>query len=248
MTGTGNIAQTPPVGNRNTGEDTFCMNCGGRLDEATGKCPRCDSAGLPPAPRPRDERAGHTSQGTIPPPPPPDTYPPAPSSAPAPPTPGRKIPFKLIAAGLVIIFVVLGISLLAMGMSGNPAVNGNNAGATHANSIPGSGGSSQASGTLPTETVPPNTEVYVQVAKNPLDQEISVVFAGGPGQPVLKELEIRVTRSDGQVLTSNLIPRQQSEATISGTKGNDRVEVFALYYSGQKYRIYDEVLKPRVVV
>jgi len=101
---------------------------------------------------------------------------------------------------------------------------------------------------LPIETVPKGTEVYFQVVKDPTTRVISVTFSGGPGQNVLKELVITVTRSDGQVLNATLPPEIRSETTLPGSRGDDRVEVAAVYTSGHIYRLFDEVLKERVSI
>lgn len=232
-------------------DDQFCMRCGGRLDGRTRRCPRCD---LPPATYedtvPVSPVKGPIPVMSPPPPPPPPVgrqvrdpgYPPPPQS----PSPG--IPVKKIAIGVGVIFIVLFVALIVFGaFSGLPGKS------VLPPLMPGSTpvipvASPQKPVTIPTDVVPPNTEVTVVVTRSPITKEISVVFSGGPGQRVLKEFEIRVSRSDGQVLTANLIPEQQSEATISGSTGDDRVEVFAVYYSGQKYRIFDEIMKQRVIV
>ncbi len=230
--------------------DNYCMKCGGTLDGRTRRCPRCD-----PAPAIHEEKEPvHPKKESMPVVPPPPPTPPAgrqvqgPVSPPSPKSPPSNVPVKKIAIGLVVLFVVLLLALILIGL-----LNGSGGNRVLPSVIPLSNtGNTQTSPvhlvTIPTDTVPPNTEVTVQVAKSPITQDISVIFSGGPGQNVLKELEIRVSRSDGQVLTANLVPRQQSEATISGSKGDDRVEVFAVYYSGQKYRIFDEIMKKRVTM
>jgi hypothetical protein len=101
---------------------------------------------------------------------------------------------------------------------------------------------------LPIETVPKGTEVYFQVVKNPTTRVISLTFNGGPGQNVLKELVITVTRSDGQVMNATLPPEIHSETTLPGSRGDDRIEVVAVYKSGHTYRLFDEVLKERVSI
>lgn len=231
-------------------EDQFCMNCGAKLDDLTKQCPQCNKS-----PVIQEDKATVTPvikpvRASPPPPPPPHMGIPVQGAVnPSPATSRSKgFPVKKIAIGIVIIFVVLFMSLIIFGIlggdSGNQIISPNLPEGTTA----APDALIKKPVTSPTDSVPPNTEVTVQVAKNPITNEISVIFAGGPGQKVLKELEIQVTRSDGQVLKANLIPLQQSEATISGSGGDDRVEVFAIYYSGQKYRIFDEIMKKRVIV
>ena len=231
-------------------DDQFCMSCGGKLDDRTKQCPRCDA---PPAIH-EGKVPVPPVKGPVPVVPPPPPPPPAgrqiqgPVSPPAPQSPPPGLPVKKIAIGLVVLFVVLFLALILMGLFGGPTEKTVFSPLLPGNTTVSPGATPQKPVTIPIDIVPPNTEVAIQVAKSPITQEISVIFSGGPGQKVLKELNIRVSRSDGQVLTANLIPQQQSEATISGSKGDDRVEVFAIYYSGQKYRIFDEIMKQRVIV
>ena len=229
-------------------EDQFCMRCGGRLDDRTKQCPHCNSPPTIPEETDRVFPVQGPFHAPPPPPPPADRQVHGPVSPSPPQSPPPGIPVKKIAIGIVIMFVVLFLAFIAMGLFN---------GSTNTNIVPTPlpptttvtpGPTPQNPVTSQTDVVPPNTEVAVQVAKSPISNEISVTFAGGPGQRVLKEFIIQVTRSDGQVLTANLIPQQQSEATISGSTGDDRVEVFAIYYSGQKYRIFNEIMKKRVIV
>ncbi len=231
-------------------DDQFCMSCGGRLDSRTNRCPRCDS---PPAIHEENDPVSPVKgpipvEAPLPSPPPVGRQVQGPVSPPSTQSPTSGIPVKKIAIGLVILLAVIFLALILTGQFNGsaqksiippliPVINTVQPGSSPVKSFTG-----------PTDIVPPNTEVTVQVVKSPLTQEISVIFAGGPGQKVLKEFEIRVSRSDGEVLTANLIPQQQSEATISGSKGDDRVEVFATYLSGQKYKIFDEIMKQRVIV
>ena len=251
MTGKNDIEspfKTNRVPSQDSEVDNFCMRCGGRLDDRTTQCPRCNSP--PTIPEETDRIFPEHGPFHAPPPPHPpadrQVHGPVSPSPPQSPPPG--IPVKKIAIGIVIMFVVLFLAFIAMGLFN---------GSTNTNIVPTPlpptttvtpGPTPQNPVTSQTDVVPPNTEVAVQVVKSPISNEISVTFAGGPGQRVLKEFIIQVTRSDGQVLTANLIPQQQSEATISGSTGDDRVEVFAIYYSGQKYRIFNEIMKKRVIV
>lgn len=229
-------------------DDNYCSNCGVILDGRTKRCPRCDTPPAIPAETDHVSPVQGPFHAPPPPPPPGDRQVPGTDSSPPPQLPPSGIPVKKIALGIGIIFIVLFLAFVIMGQFSGPANTSgvpipvpNNTtvspGPAPNNPVPGS-----------TDVVPPNTEVTVQVTKSPITNDISVVFAGGPGQTVLKELEIRVTRSDGQILNANLISEQQSEATVSGSAGDDRVEVFAIYYSGQKYRVFDEIMKKRVIV
>jgi hypothetical protein len=251
VTGKRNVTYPPGTGPDRTddvSDDQFCMVCGARLDERTKNCPRC---GIHPALHEEKDQAAPMKEPvpvTQPPKPPADKNVQGPAYPPPYKSPSSGIPVKKIVIGLVIVFIVIVLAGVIFGLFNGPAEKSVFTPPALGNNSVNRGPSPVMPVTSPTDIVPPNTEVYVQVAKSPITKEISVIFSGGPGQNVVKELDIRVTRSDGEVLTANLIPRQQSEATISGSKGDDRVEVFAIHYSGQKYKVFDEIMKERVIV
>ena len=96
---------------------------------------------------------------------------------------------------------------------------------------------------LPTQIIPKNQEVFFQVQKDPITAEITVIFAGGPGINSISSGEVKVTREDGAVLTGSIKPSKgDTELTLEGSKGSDRVEVIAKMYNGQTYRVYDDLL------
>ncbi|MCQ8894561.1 MAG: hypothetical protein NQU46_08045 [Methanolinea sp.] len=95
----------------------------------------------------------------------------------------------------------------------------------------------------PTQTVPPGTEVQVQVHKDPSNGEISFLFSGGPGQKVLRSIEVEVIRQDGTSLKGTLRPIILEEVILQGTRGGtDRVQVRVSYLSGSTYTIIDRQL------
>jgi hypothetical protein len=101
----------------------------------------------------------------------------------------------------------------------------------------------------PTVTVPPALDVRVDVQKNPLSvtPEITVTFQGGKGQLLTDYVDVRVTRSGGQVKTARIdrpgpgmtIPAGSS-IIFEGTRGTDRVEV-SVTINGVTYKIIDKV-------
>lgn len=92
----------------------------------------------------------------------------------------------------------------------------------------------------PTQTVPPGTDVQVQVNKNNSNGAITFLFSGGPGQKVVRSVDVKVTREDGTVLSETLKPVSLDEVILQGTRGGtDRVEVSVTYLSGNVYTIID---------
>jgi hypothetical protein len=96
---------------------------------------------------------------------------------------------------------------------------------------------------LPTQDMPKYLEVYFQAQKDPVTSQVTVIFAGGPGINLIRTADVRVTRSDGKVVTGTILPGEMiTEITLDGTKYSDRVEVIANMHNGQSFRVIDELL------
>jgi hypothetical protein len=95
------------------------------------------------------------------------------------------------------------------------------------------------------QSPPSNIGVTVQIEKDPVYHTINALFSGGKGQAVTDYCIVRVTRSDGRIVSKQLEPVKLAEVQIQGTEGPDRVEVFVVYLSGNTYRIYDSYLPNR---
>lgn len=95
-----------------------------------------------------------------------------------------------------------------------------------------------------TDAMPKNQEVFFSVQKDPVDSVITVQYQRGPGENAFSSAEVKVTVPDGGVQTKVIQPSKGvAEVTIPGSKSLDRVEVIAKMYSGQSYRVYDDLLK-----
>jgi hypothetical protein len=95
---------------------------------------------------------------------------------------------------------------------------------------------------LPTVQPPKNQEVFFQVQKNQVNTGITVLFEGGPGSNSISSAEVRVTHPDGTVVTGIIQPSKGiREVTLGGSKETDRVEVIVKMYTGQSYRVIDEL-------
>lgn len=91
------------------------------------------------------------------------------------------------------------------------------------------------------DTIPPEKAVIVTVLRDQITPKIIVRFDGGKGQQQIRSIEVKVTRSDGQVLTNTLPSRVNAELEFDGTKGVDRVEVWVSYLDGSRYKLKDEL-------
>jgi len=98
--------------------------------------------------------------------------------------------------------------------------------------------------TEPTQIPPPNLLVTYQAERDPITGLVTITFTGGPGKNGVSDVSIKLSRSDGQVLTQSFTPQQIGNfATLQGTKMTDRIEVIANYYNGDKYRIIDQLFE-----
>lgn len=148
----------------------------------------------------------------------------------------------LAIAGIIV--VIIAIALLLSGF--HPVASlllitgiGNNGGSDTLGSTPA------ASFTVsPTDAVPRGTEVYVQVQKVPPFNQITVLFAGGPGHRVIRSCEVVLTPSDGDRVMLPLTPLINSQVTLQGTSGDDHIEVYVTQMSGIRYKILDAILEP----
>jgi hypothetical protein len=98
----------------------------------------------------------------------------------------------------------------------------------------------------PTDTLPEGQSVTIQVnEKDPIYSTISVTFAGGAGQVAVRDISVRVTRSDGQVLTDHLPAEKGAEILFQGTQADDRIEVFVTLNTGETYKPIDQLVPYR---
>ncbi|MDD1711107.1 MAG: hypothetical protein LUQ37_09395 [Methanoregulaceae archaeon] len=98
----------------------------------------------------------------------------------------------------------------------------------------------------PTVTMPSGQSVTVQVnEKDTSYATITVIFAGGEGQMATKDILVRVTRADGEVIIEHLPVEKGAELIIQGTKDTDRIEVYATLNTGVTYKIIDQLLPYR---
>lgn len=98
----------------------------------------------------------------------------------------------------------------------------------------------------PTQVPPAALFVTYQAERDPITGIVTVTFTGGQGSAV-RDVLIRLTLADGQVVMKTFKPTQiGSLDSLQGTtnsKGSDRIEVIANYYNGDKYRIIDKLFE-----
>jgi hypothetical protein len=94
---------------------------------------------------------------------------------------------------------------------------------------------------LPTRVVPESMRIWFQAERDPITNSVTVLFDGGKGQLAVHEVQVRLTRSDGQVLTGSFRPLVIGEGiSLAGTRYTDRLEVIVVYNSGETYPVIDK--------
>jgi len=99
----------------------------------------------------------------------------------------------------------------------------------------------------PTDVPPDSLLVFFEVKRDPISKMVSVQYKGGKGQRGVREVFVRLTRSDGEVLTGTFRPLQvDSGIELQGTEKLDRVEVITRYYSGEEFKLVDQVFEYKI--
>lgn len=94
-----------------------------------------------------------------------------------------------------------------------------------------------------TQQIPKNQEVFFDVQKDGVTNQITVMYQRGPGENIISYAEVKVTHPDGTVETGTITPSLgETELTLDGSRQTDRVEVIAYMHTGLNYRVKDEQL------
>jgi hypothetical protein len=92
----------------------------------------------------------------------------------------------------------------------------------------------------PVQTLPSQYVLFFQVDKNTVTGDVTVSVTG-PSRSVVNDIEVKLTRADGEIVTKHIIPDQKmTEVTLAGTRNSERVEITVLFYSGEKYKVFDK--------
>jgi len=99
---------------------------------------------------------------------------------------------------------------------------------------------------LPVETLPEEQSVELVLSKQRPDSSIHLLYNGGKGEVSVKNIMMKVTLSNGQVVQQymndgNRKPRRGDELIIEGTRGKDFVQVY-LTSAGRTYKVKEESL------
>ncbi|MBP7412008.1 MAG: hypothetical protein KA818_10845 [Methanoculleus sp.] len=157
--------------------------------------------------------------------------------------------FRLLPA-LIVLLLAFSFSAACTGSGGDagpstpgartPAATATPVPTTEASLVPG-----------PTQTMPPGKEVAFEIKKEypqSFTHDLTIEFRGGKGQDyILKEngINLRVTKSTGEVVTKTMQPRIGDAVTINEAEGENRVEITVSLVSGGPYKVVDEIAKVR---
>ena len=95
----------------------------------------------------------------------------------------------------------------------------------------------------PTQVIPSGQKFSFQVQKSPVTSRILVIYEGSQGWDSIRSADIRVTHPDGSVSSGIIHPMKGiTEMIVDGSQQADRVEIIAQMYSGERYRVYDELV------
>jgi len=146
-------------------------------------------------------------------------------------------------------FRILGIMIIVLcgaiitagctGMKTSPSV-------TSQGSPSGSGAPSGTFTTVPTDVLPAENFVTVDVSEKDYLGIITVTFQGGMGMNSIKKVDVKLTRADGSTQTATVGTKKGDEVELQGTRGSgsergpsDRVEVWVTTNQVQTYKIAD---------
>ena len=250
-------------------KDKFCDSCGAKLDQprVCQKCGSpispeikfCENCGTPQSP---------VVSGIAPPPTP--VKPVEVTSPVVPPTPPAPIPPEIPSQGngflsskknLAILGIVGAIVIIAVAffvlvpmLSGSSGATGAVSSVSAIPALTTSVVSTTSTKTVstqtttsslvpePTQTIPAKYTVFVEVSKDAITGE-TTVRAVGPDLKVVKTIQVTVTLANGQVLTGQIVPTQKyNSVVIAGSKKPERVQATVVFYSGEQYKVMDQVV------
>ncbi len=150
--------------------------------------------------------------------------------------------FRLLSA-LIVLLVAFSLCAACTGSGGDagpsptetPAVTATPAPTTPVSLTPG-----------PTQTMPPGKEVEFQLTggyPSRVTNDLYIAFRGGKGQEFVKSIDVRVTKSTGEVVTDTLRPIIGDELIIHNAKGENRVEITVALVTGGSYKIKDQIVE-----
>ena len=98
----------------------------------------------------------------------------------------------------------------------------------------------------PVSTLPADQVIDLALTKDRVYSEIHLLYNGGGGELFTQKIEMRVTRSDGRVISEVMSngkkPKRGDEIVVEGTRDADRCEVWVTS-AGTRYKVMDKTLQ-----
>lgn len=99
----------------------------------------------------------------------------------------------------------------------------------------------------PTQVPPDNFAISFEAERDPVSHMVTVLYKGGKGQMAVGNVFVRLTRSDGKVLSGTFKPTQvDSGISFPGTEKVDRLEVIVYYSTGESYTVIDKIFEYKI--
>jgi hypothetical protein len=134
------------------------------------------------------------------------------------------------------VIVILCAALCFAGCTGTQSTTGST---TSSGVSSGAAASGSNLVTSPTDAIPSQNTVTVDVGEKDYLGVIPVIFQGGMGQIHVKKIEATLYRSDGQSKTVTIGTNKGDEVELEGTKQTDRVVVYITFDNGQTLKTND---------
>lgn len=144
-------------------------------------------------------------------------------------------------AGIVLIFLI-GALAVAAGCSSTTDSGTSTATTTTAASTTAVATTTVSLSPGPTEVPETYKVVNFDIEKNSITAVITVDFRGGKGQSMVSGIDVKVTLSNGEVVTGTLTNSIGDTLEVQGTNGTDRVEITVSYTDGTSYKVVDELV------
>jgi len=92
------------------------------------------------------------------------------------------------------------------------------------------------------DILPPQYTLHFEVFKDVVTGDVTVTVTG-PSRNVVKDIEVTVFHPDGTTDSDHLIPSQgMTEVIVTGTRSSERVVVTVVFYSGEQYKLIDQIV------
>lgn len=98
----------------------------------------------------------------------------------------------------------------------------------------------------PTQTAPPGKEVAFGIEPgypSRFTHDLTITFGGGKGQDYVTHIDVRVTKSTGEVITDTLEPIRGDEIVIQQAKGENRIEITVSFVTGGTFKVKDQIVE-----